>query len=138
MDRAALFYAVSAIVELCPNRFEALPRDVVGVAIYTLDQTPLPQPVEDGKRAIGEAEAIAVEAIDLGHPAAGGADELDASTLCERVQHALFVFRDIQCQDFHLLDRWAAAAGIGPAARTSAHPACQMRAGQLSGWQSLA
>lgn len=55
------------------------------------DQPSSPQPLENRKAAINEAQTIAVEAIDLHDLAMGIAAITDQSALREDVQHALLV-----------------------------------------------
>ena len=50
---------------------------------------------EQIERAIGEAVAVAIPAIDL-HDAVVSPDVLNAAALREAVQHALLQFRDVQ------------------------------------------
>jgi hypothetical protein len=83
------------IVVLCAHGSQSQSRDAIGASAAAFDQAAPLQFPEEVHRAIGEAIAIAIPAIDFDDPAVIS-DVLDASALCKTVQHALFEFRDIQ------------------------------------------
>ena len=78
---------------------QAVAADAVGLAALARDQATAFEAAEDAGGAIGENESLAGEAIDRDDLAGCGAAAVhDAAAESERVQHALFLFRDVQVE----------------------------------------
>ncbi len=81
-----------SIIELRPHRCQPQSRCAIGATGLAGDQAPPPEPLEQRQRAIGKHIAFTRKAIDLRNPAAIIAAVDNATTLRQRVKHALFVF----------------------------------------------
>jgi hypothetical protein len=85
------------LIQLRPDGCQAEPRDAVGLAAVAGDQAAAFQAVEDAHAAVREDEAVAGEAINVRDLAGVFVAAVhDAPTEGERMQHPLFVFRDVQ------------------------------------------
>jgi hypothetical protein len=85
------------------HRGEPEPGDPVWPAFLARDEPPPSQLAEQRQAAVGQHITIAREAIDRDDMAALLVPPVDdASALRQRVEHALFVFRDIhgKCRPF--------------------------------------
>ena len=86
----------SAVVELRADGEQAATADAIGRAALARDQLPAPEALEDAELAIVEPPALAIEAVDLDDLARLRIAPVDDTpTLRQRVQHTLFVFRDV-------------------------------------------
>jgi len=85
-----------SVVGLGAHRCEPEPGDAVRPAFSAGDELPAFQLAEQGQSAVAQHIAVAGEAIDRDYTIAlRFAPVDDASALRQRVEHALFVFRDI-------------------------------------------
>lgn len=82
----------SAIVELRSYRFEPFAGNAIGIPRTTPNEPSALEPGKHRQCAVGQAKAVAIEAVDDFNFAARVADEFNPSALRQRVQYALFVF----------------------------------------------
>jgi hypothetical protein len=86
-----VFTVGSAVVELRAHGEQPFACDSVRSAGTASDQPTFAKALEHGKAAIGEAQALPIEAVDLGNLAGSIACEADQPALREDVQHTLLV-----------------------------------------------
>lgn len=91
----------------CAHRGQPEPGDPIGLAVEARDQPAALEPPEQGERAIDQDMTLAGEAVRRDDRAGFGMAAVDdAPALRQRMQDALFVFRDVQGSAF----RWDATA----------------------------